>query len=170
MLTAMPEDGGMVQVRYSALRGRYEAVQLGERVGWLEIVEPGAMTATATAAGSSWRFEVRRLGRWSWVGAAFEDPGGRMVGTYRPVRVLAARIEIGDASYVLRRPWLTDVWKLRRREGDEKAAIRFRANLKAPTCEFELDTGIGGPRFPLLVLLTVWGLLLEPNFVSGGGG
>jgi hypothetical protein len=166
----MPEDGGMVQVRYSALRGRYEAVQLGERVGWLEIVEPGAMTATATAAGSSWRFEVRRPGRWSWVGAAFEDPGGRMVGTYRPVRVLAARIEIGDASYVLRRPWLTDVWKLRWREGDEKAAIRFRANLKAPTCEFELDTGIGGPRLPLLVLLTVWGLLLEPNFVSGGGG
>jgi hypothetical protein len=115
--------------------------------------------------------EVRRLSRWSWVGSAQEEPGGGLAGTYHPTKVRTATITLSDTSYALRRPWVSDTWKLRERGGPGRAVVHQRMERQAiPRFMVEPRFATAPEQLPLLVLLVVWGILLEPTFAGGGGG
>jgi hypothetical protein len=167
-LAAMSATGAL-EVRMAPSSHRYEVRQLGDQVARLELLKPVAsMAARATALDKEWRFAVERTGRWSWNGVAREQPRGHVVGAYHPIKVRNARILLGDSSYVLRRPWVSDVWRLGARDGAGCAVIRTKASLRAPLrFEIDLDFAAGTTQPPLLVLLAIWGMLLEPNFVFG---
>src|SRR4051794_32020178 len=151
---------GALEVGMAASRLRYEVRHLGDQVARLELLRPVAsMAARATALDEEWRFAVERAGRWSWSGIAREQPRGHVVGAYHPIKVHNARILLGDSSYVLRRPWVSDVWKLGARDGAGSAVIRTKASRRAPL-QFEIELGFaaGTTQLPLLVLLAIWGM------------